>query len=399
MTEQQPIVNLEWMDEEVRRYRNEVIAAQQRINAQEEEIRQQARHIEDLEGRLANTLAQLNRIGGLERALEQYKEEIRLLVQQQDEAYQEDRREAARIKLIEQDNANRAVAEVRKGLGSMPRLQEDLETRAAEERRLNDAQLVMRQKVLDLEKRIDTVVRPIPYLEEQRGRDAKYIAQLQEQVASLVKNLDGLTNRSLVVEDITQRNRQSIEELVTVRNELQQRQRRFLEEMQITDQQRQRLVGEWEALDKSREERMHGFSEQMRISGEQYLKMKATMANLEALGDRLQREQHEVSELQRLAEERQKAKLEEWEAQSEKRWQREKLLLEQQWHDHDRRNAEQIERLRVVEGRSIGTEEQANHIWEVIAEDIRLHTQTAQNREIKLSEQMETRRNRKKQSS
>ncbi len=88
MTEQQPIVNVEWMDEEVRRYRNEVITAQQRINAQEEEMRQQARHIEDLEGRLANTLAQLNRIGVLERALDQYKEEIRMLVQQQDETYE-----------------------------------------------------------------------------------------------------------------------------------------------------------------------------------------------------------------------------------------------------------------------------------------------------------------------
>jgi len=396
MTEQQPIVNLDWMDEEVRRYRGEVIAAQQRINAQDEELRQQARHLEDLEERLANTLAQLNRIGGLERALDQYKEEIRLLVQQQDETYQEDRREAARIKLIEQDNVNRALAEVRKGLSPVSRLQEELEVRAAEERRLNDAQLVMRQKVLDLEKRIDTVVRPIPYLEEQRGRDAKYIAQLQEQVASLVKNLDGLTNRFLVVEDTTQRHRQNIEELVTVRNELQQRQRRFLEEMQITDQQRQRLVGEWEAQDKSREERMHEFSEQMRISGEQYQKMKATMANLEALGDRLQREQHEVSELQRLAEERQKAKMEEWEAQSEKRWQREKLLWDQQWHDHDRRNAEQLERMRVVDERSAQSEEQVNHLWEVISDDVRLYTQTAQNREIKLSEQVETRRNRKR---
>ena len=399
MTEQQPIVNVEWMDEEVRRYRNEVITAQQRINAQEEEMRQQARHIEDLEGRLANTLAQLNRIGVLERALDQYKEEIRLLVQQQDEAYEEDRRETSRIKLIEQDNVSRALAEVRKGLSPIARLQEELEVRSAEERRLNDAQLVMRQKVLDLEKRIDTTVRPIPYLEEQRGRDAKYIAQLQEQVASLTKSADGLTNRFLVVEELTQRNRQSIEELVTVRNELQQRQRRFLEEMQVTDQQRQRLVSDWDALDKSREERMHEFAEQMRISGEQFQKIKATMASLEALGDRLQREQHEVSELQRLAEERQKAKLEEWEAQSEKRWQREKLLWEQQWHDHDRRNAEQLERLRVVEDRSEVSEEQANQIWEVISEEVRLHTQAAQNREIKLSEQIEARRNRKKQPS
>ena len=80
MAEQQPIINLEWMDEEVRSYRTELIAAQQRIDGQDEELRQQARHIEDLEGRLAGVLTQLNRLNVLERALDQYKEEIRLLV-------------------------------------------------------------------------------------------------------------------------------------------------------------------------------------------------------------------------------------------------------------------------------------------------------------------------------
>jgi len=282
MAEQQPIINLEWMDEEVRRYRTELIAAQQRINAQEDELRQQARHIEDLESRLASTQSQLNRINVLERALDQYKEEIRLLIEQQEEAYQENRREAARIKLIEQDNINRAIAETRKGLTPIPRLQEELELRAAEQRRLNDAQLVMRQKVMDLEKRIDTAVRPISYLEEQRGRDARYIAQLQEQVASLVRSVDGLTNRFLVVEEIAHRNRQNVEELVTIRSDLQQRHRRFIEEMQMADQQRERVFKEWDDLAQAREQRMREFAEQMRLFTEQYQLAKSTLANLES---------------------------------------------------------------------------------------------------------------------
>jgi hypothetical protein len=396
MAEQQPMINLEWMDQEVRRYRTELISAQQRINAQEEELRQQARHIEDLEGRLASTQTQLNRINVLERALDQYKSEILLLVEQQEESYQEDRREAARIKLIEQDNVNRSIAEVRKGLTPIGRLQEDLELRTAEQRRMNEAQLALRQKVMDLEKRIDTSVRPIPYLEEQRARDAKYIAQLQEQVALLLKNMDGLTNRFLVVEEIAHRNRQNVEELITIRNELQQQQRRFLEEMRMADQQRQRLVSDWADLEEAREQRMHEFSEQVRVFNEQHQKIRNTMTDLEALGERLQREQHEVSELQRLAEERQKAKMEEWETQSEKRWQREKLLWEQQWHDHDRRNGEQLERLTATEERSEVNEEQVAHLWDLFAEDMRLQTQAAQNRTIKVSEYIEARRSRKR---
>jgi len=395
MAEQQPIVNLEWMDEEVRSYRTELMAAQQRIDSQDEELRQQARHIEDLEGRLASVLTQLNRLNVLERALDQYKEEIRLLVGQQEETYQEDRREDARIRLIEQDGLSRSLSDLRKGQAAIPRLEEELELRAAEERRLNEIVLALRQRVLDQEKRIDVGLRPVSFLQEQRTRDSKNIAQVQEQAASLLKSMDNLTNRFLVVEEISHRNRQNVEDLINIRTELQQQQRRFLEEMQMAEQQRQRLAKEWDELEETREERMREFGEEMRLYNLEYTKIKGAMANLESLGERLQREQHEVAELQRLAEERLRTKMDEWDAQAEKRWQREKLLWEQQWRDHDRRNAEELERLSLVDERSEVNEEQIVHLWDVIADDMRLQMQAVQNRMIRTSEHIDTHRGRK----
>jgi hypothetical protein len=396
MPSQEPVINLEWIDEQVRQYRNELIAAQQRISVQEEENRQQARHIEDLEARLVSVNTQLNRITVLERSLDQYKEEIRLLVEQHQEEYQQDRRESARIKLIEQDNTNRTIADLRKGLVPISRIQEDLELHAAEQRRLSDAQLSLRQKVLDMEKEMDTELRAVPYLQEQRARDAKNIAQLQEQVSGLLKSLDTVNNRLPVLEEQAHRNAQRIEELITIRTELQQQQRRFLEEMQLNDQQRQRLVNEWAELEKARDQKMSEFSEQMRLATEQSQKIKSSLVNLESLGERLQREQHETSELQRLSEERQRNNLEEWEAQAERRWQREKLLWEQQWHDHDRREAAQLEQLELVDQRSEDNEEQVVYLWETLNDDIRLRNEASQNHLIKIQEQAQTRRNKKK---
>jgi hypothetical protein len=87
--------------------------------------------------------------------------------------------------------------------------------------------------------------------------------------------------------------------------------------------------------------------------------------------------------------------MEEWESETEKRWQRERLLWEQQWHDHDRRDAELLERVKVIEGRSESSAEQVGHLWEVILSNIRLENEMMQNRTIKLSEEIEARRNRK----
>ncbi len=55
-----------------------------------------------------------------------------------------------------------------------------------------------------------------------------------------------------------------------------------------------------------------------------------------------------------------------------------------------------MERLHTVQERSGGNEEQITRIWDVIAEDMRLQTQDAQNRMIRVSEQMEAHRNRKR---
>jgi hypothetical protein len=73
------------------------------------------------------------------------------------------------------------------------------------------------------------------------------------------------------------------------------------------------------------------------------------LEDLQKLEERLKRGYAEVAELQRLGEARQRTKLEESQAENEKRWKRQTLLWEQQWRDHDRRNDEQLGRISALE--------------------------------------------------
>ena len=130
--------------------------------------------------------------------------------------------------MIEQDNVNRSLGEIRKGLAALARLEEDLGLREAEDRRLNEVVLALRTRVMDQDKRLDVGLRPVSFLQEQRTRDSKNLAQVQEQAASLLKSMDNLANRFLVVEEVSLRNRQNVEDLINIRTELQQQQRRLL---------------------------------------------------------------------------------------------------------------------------------------------------------------------------
>ncbi len=65
-----------WLDEEHRRDRAEIARLQQRIEAQSADVIEQARRIQELEGRLAGTQAHLGKFGQIEHAIQNTKLEI-----------------------------------------------------------------------------------------------------------------------------------------------------------------------------------------------------------------------------------------------------------------------------------------------------------------------------------
>ena len=67
-----------WLDEEHRRDRAEIARLQQRIEAQSADIIEQARRIQDLEGRLANTQGQLTRFNQMDAVDPEHKDRARI---------------------------------------------------------------------------------------------------------------------------------------------------------------------------------------------------------------------------------------------------------------------------------------------------------------------------------
>src|SRR5450759_1736993 len=75
-----------WLDEEHRRDREEIAKLDQRLQGMTIENQEQARRIQDLEGRLANTQAQLTRFTQMDQALQQLKNEVTVLLSKETEA-------------------------------------------------------------------------------------------------------------------------------------------------------------------------------------------------------------------------------------------------------------------------------------------------------------------------
>ncbi len=328
-----------WLDEQHRRDRAEIAKLQQRLEAQTNEMQEQARRLKELEARLTSVQAQLTRFTQLEQALQNLKNELTLLVNNQAEELTKAQREAERIRMSDREAFTRGLAEVRKDLQRLRSFEEELAVRKAEERRLSEIVLDLRQGLSNLGKDIEERTRTIPYLSEQRAHDNKRIAQLQQENVELFKRLEEAIGKLTLLEHKQQRLESQIIPLISLVEEMKRTQEQFIEALKLADVDRQRQMKEWAEVFESQKAAIERFEQRLQEFTAVFEEARRATAGLTRFQEQLQREQTQLAELQRLAEERQRKELAAFMAEHEKRMKKQALEWEYQWDQQHKFNA------------------------------------------------------------
>jgi chromosome segregation ATPase len=354
-----------WLDEEHRKDRAEIAKLQQQLEAQAAEIQEQTRRIQELEGRLASVQAQLTRFGQLEQAIEQIRNEVALMLDRIKEDMMRSERESERARLSDREATTRAISELRKELTRLGRIEEELSVRKTEDQRLTEATLDLRQQVATLAKDIDERTRSIPYLLEQRNQDAKRITQLQQETIELFKRIDAVTNRLPVLEANIQRAIKGVETISPIPTEIKRAQESFIEQMKLAQIEQERQLRDFQDEMIGYRDEIEEQRKQLKEMSEAIEQSKRAAQAIEQFQQTIRREQNQVAELQRLAEERQRKEWEVFQAEYEKRWQRELLNWQQRWQQQEQFNQELLKRFLPLEGQLKLHAAQIEHLWHV----------------------------------
>ena len=218
-----------WLDEEHRRDREELAKLGQRLQSMTVENQEQARRIQELEGRLASTQAQLTQFAQLQQALQQLKNEVIVMLDKQSDARLQGERETERARLSDREALSRGLAEIRKEIPRLGRVEEELVSRQAEDQRLSEMLLAMRQSLNNVSKDLDERTRTLPYMVEQRALDNKRIAQLQGEHVEIMKRTDALASKPPVFEERIGRLEKELQRIQPIPDQLRNDQQAFLE--------------------------------------------------------------------------------------------------------------------------------------------------------------------------
>ncbi len=364
-----------WLDEEHRRSKAELIRLQQLVGTQEGELHDQARILKDLEGRMAGMQAQLLKFAQLQTALQQLKDEVIQLLAQADERHQQEQREAERLRAIERDNVSRAINEIRRDLQRLPRLDEELNLRRVEQQRLGESLLNVQQNLNTLSQEVENKVRGIPFLEDGRQQDAKRIARLQQESLEALKRLEQHGSRLQMIEDVMQRQERDSGELKELVAHLRTSQREFVEKQLLEAEHLKREMAEWSEQLEVYTKRIDEFSARMQEFGDAFREDRQVVANIERFQEQIRREQTQVAELQRLAEERQKRQLEQWQEENEKRWRKELLRWDHLWGEQGKRNQQIAETSSEIQARLSQHRLEIDAAWKFLESQVTYQTQ------------------------
>jgi chromosome segregation ATPase len=354
-----------WLDEEHRRDRAEIARLQQRIESQSADIIEQARRIQDLEGKLASTQSQFTRFNQIESAINNTKHELTNLVERDSEIRVSSQRELERMRLTDRETLSREISEVRRELPRFNRLEEAMEIRSVEDVRLSELIMGVRNQIGGLAKEIEERTRQIPFLAEQRTSDTKRIAQLQQETVELFKRIEATSGRLPLLEETIRKGLNEIEKLPPQIDTIREQNALFMEKVRSQIADRDQSFNRWgEAIEEQKTlvaqayERVQAYAQQVEIA-------RRAVSEMQDFKDMVLREQGQVQELQRLAEERIRREMDEFREDYEKRRRKTELRQEHLWSEQDKYNREVVERFPPISHDLKIHDQLIQHIWKL----------------------------------
>jgi hypothetical protein len=340
---------LDWIYEERRKDKTTIAALQERLLVMEGNIPSLTQQIKDSSSEITRLTAILSRLDSFESTLAQTRVEFNRSLESVEKQRTDHEREVEKVRRAELEGVNKAIAEVRKGLDPIPDLRKAVQARQEEDYRL--ARLIEEtdQKVVDTKRYDEEYKRSLRLIEEGRRQDTKRLTDLQGEVAATRKRVDEQRGKVDITADNLRKVETRISELLAAESERRQSQTAFIEKQTLAQVERERLWREWQARFEIIEKSAINLDAQLQSLDAAQRSVKRSQDALDEATQRFDRRIKEITEVQRLAEDRFRQEWVTFKAEDQKRWTNYTLAQEEQQREESRRFAKVTDRLDTLE--------------------------------------------------
>ena len=340
MEMEQILKQVDWLDEERRKDKNKLGSLEERLGALEEKIAPIGGQVKDLAGEITRLNVLVTRMENIDASLLQLRVENKQNMENLEKQQKKREDDIEKLLRAEIRSLENALAEANKQMDQLPEIKRSMHARMEEETRL--ARLIddVRNKIEGVRRSDEEYNRTIRLIDDGRRQDSKRLTDLQGETAAMRKRLDDQRGKLDLNSSTLKKVETHVNELAAVETERREAVSTFLENQSMREVERERVWKDWQARFEIIETQAADIENTLQSLDSTQRAVKRSQQTVEELSQKVERRINEITEIQRLAEERFRQEWVTFKADDQKRWTNYTLTMEEQHTEslrqHDR---------------------------------------------------------------
>jgi chromosome segregation ATPase len=330
---EQVIKRVEWLDEERRKDKLIIAALDDRLRKLEGNYTPLVQELRELSNELSRLKTLPSRFDTFDAAISQIRVDFNRMIDQIEKQRVEKDREIEKVRLADLESLNGAIEKVRKSLDELPEMKKDIKAREEEEHRLVRMIGEYDKKLLDIQRSDEEYRRTQKILEENVRQDSKRILDVQGEINSTRKRIDEQRGKI----DLATENLRKIEmrqnELLNSETERKQAQIAFIEKYSKQQVERERVWNEWQSSFEVISKQAINLDQQLQALDATQRTIRHAQEAFEEITQKFERRINEITEMQRLAEDKMRQDWMSFRADDQKRWSNYMISQDEQFQE------------------------------------------------------------------
>jgi len=316
----QILKQMDWLDDERRKDKDMIAKQEERIISLQGNLEAAHQQIKNLSGEITRLSAVVGRMDRFDEALLQQKIEVKHNIEELEKQFKKREEEVEKIRRVEIRGVENNLAEMRKELEPIAGLRRGLEARVDEERRLAKLIEELQLKVQDIQRSEEEYSRTYRLMEDGRRQDSKRLVDLQGEVTALRKRADEHRGQAELMSANFRKLEGRLNELINVEAERREAQAAFLDKQALQQAERESTWKDWQLRFDTIEDQTADVETQLQALDTTHRDTKRLREEIEGIAQRVERRMSEITEMQRLGEERFRQEWVTFKADDQKRW-------------------------------------------------------------------------------
>ncbi|KAF0108589.1 MAG: hypothetical protein FD146_475 [Anaerolineaceae bacterium] len=315
----QIVKRLDWLDEDHRKNKTALADAKTQLDSLESENKALRKKVKELTTEMSRLSTAAGRMAEFDTTLTQHRKEISLFIADVEKRREVNQAEIDKRYRLEFEGINKSL-DAKKIKDTLNELKRDVKVLNEEDMRRSRAMSESQAKTEEMLRSAEESQRAIRSSDESRRQESKRVADLHGEVSAMRKRQDEVREKTDVLADAMRRTEVRLNEILASESDRRQSQTNFVETQARLQVERDRAWKGWQESFDTLAKQTETLDAQLQAWDSAQRSVKRAQEAYEEITTKFERRINEITEIQRLAEDRFRQEWVTFKADDQKRW-------------------------------------------------------------------------------